>query len=105
MPLLGSRLIREITVAGVAELLHRLRPRGCAEKTVAEGVVDAEHRNAVLGVERWIAQSPVEKLERCERPRPDRHPGRGAKPVTRDGLDVRRGRLQTKDYDDVIEDT
>jgi site-specific recombinase XerD len=31
----GSRLIREITVADVAELLHRLRARGCTERTVA----------------------------------------------------------------------
>jgi hypothetical protein len=35
LPQLGSRLIREITVADVAELLDRLRERGCAEKTVA----------------------------------------------------------------------
>jgi integrase len=74
LPLVGSRLIREITVADVAELLDRLRARGCAEKTVAGalGTLNNVMRFAVRNS--WIAESPVEKLERCERPRPERHP-------------------------------
>jgi len=76
LPLLGSRLIREITVADVAELLERLRDRGCAEKTVAGalGTLNNVTRFAVRN--NWIAESPVEKLERHERPRPERHPQR-----------------------------
>jgi integrase len=76
LPLVGSRLIREITVADIAELLDRLRERGCAEKTVAGalGTLNNVMRFAVRNS--WIADSPVEKLERCERPRPERHPQR-----------------------------
>jgi integrase len=76
LPLVGSRLIREITVADVAELLHRLRARGCAEKTVAGalGTLNNVMRFAVRNY--WIAESPVEKLEHYERPRPERHPQR-----------------------------
>lgn len=76
LPLMGSRLIREITVADVAELLDRLRARGCAEKTVAGalGTLNNVMRFAVRSS--WIAESPVEKLERYERPRPERHPQR-----------------------------
>jgi len=36
LPLVGSRLIRQITVADVAELLDRFRAQGFAEKTVRE---------------------------------------------------------------------
>jgi integrase len=76
LPLLGSRLIREITVADVAGLMDCLRERGCAEKTVAGalGTLNNVMRFAVRNS--WIAESPVEKLERCERPRPERHPQR-----------------------------
>ena len=76
LPLVGSRLIREITVADVVELLDRLRERGCAEKTVAGalGTLNNVMRFAVRNS--WIADSPVEKLERYERPRPERHPQR-----------------------------
>jgi integrase len=76
LPLIGSRLIREITVAHIAELLERLRDRGCAEKTVAGalGTLNNVMRFAVRNS--WIAQNPVEKLERYERPRPDPHPQR-----------------------------
>jgi integrase len=76
LPLVGSRLIREITVADVVELLDRLRARGCAEKTVAGalGTLNNVLRFAVRNS--WIAESPVEKLERHERPRPERHPQR-----------------------------
>jgi integrase len=76
LPLFGSRLIREITVTDIAELLDRLRERGCAEKTVAGalGTLNNVMRFAVRNS--WIAENPVEKLERCERPRPARHPQR-----------------------------
>jgi integrase len=76
LPLIGSRLIREISVEDVVDLLDRLRERGCAEKTVAGalGTLNNVMRFAVRNS--WIAESPVEKLERYERPRPERHPQR-----------------------------
>ncbi len=76
LPLIGSRLIREITVADIAELLERLRDRGCAEKTVAGalGTLNNMMRFAVRNS--WLAENPVERLERYERPRPDRRPQR-----------------------------
>ena len=76
LPLIGSRLIREISVADVADLLDRLRERGCAEKTAAGalGTLGNVMRFAVRNS--WIADNPVEKLERHERPRPARHPQR-----------------------------
>jgi integrase len=76
LPLIGSRLIREISVADVADLLDRLRERGCAEKTAAGalGTLGNVMRFAVRNS--WIADNPVEKLERHERPRPSRHPQR-----------------------------
>jgi len=76
LPLLGSRLIREISVADVSDLMDRLRARGCAEKTVANalGTLGNVMRFAVRNS--WIAESPVEKLERHERPRPAPYPQR-----------------------------
>lgn len=76
LPLIGSRLIREVSVADVAELLDLLHERGCAEKTAAGalGTLGNVMRFAVRNS--WIADNPVEKLERDERPRPARHPQR-----------------------------
>ena len=76
LPLVGSRLIREVSVADVAQLLDLLRERGCAEKTAAGalGTLGNVMRFAVRNS--WIADNPVEKLERHERPRPARHPQR-----------------------------
>jgi integrase len=63
-------------VADVADLLDRLRERGCAEKTAAGalGTLGNVMRFAVRNS--WIADNPVEKLERHERRRPSRHPQR-----------------------------
>ena len=60
----------------MAELLDLLRGRGCAEKTAAGalGTLGNVMRFAVRNS--WIADNPVEKLERHERPRPARHPQR-----------------------------
>jgi len=76
LPLICSRLIREVSVAEVAELLDLRRERGCAEKTAAgaQGTLGNVMRFAVRNS--WIADNPVEKLERHERPRPARHPQR-----------------------------
>jgi integrase len=73
LPALGSRLIREITVADVAELLDRLRARGCAEKTLAGALATLNNVMRFAVRNNWIAASPVEKLERHERPHPERH--------------------------------
>ena len=75
LPLIGD-LMREVSVADVAELLDLLRGRGCAEKTAAGalGTLGNVMRFAVRNS--WIADNPVEKLERHERPRPARHPQR-----------------------------
>jgi integrase len=63
-------------VADVAELLDLLRERGCAEKTAAGalGTLGNVMRFAVRNS--WIADNPVEKLERHERPTPARYPQR-----------------------------
>jgi len=76
LPVIGGRLIREISVADIADLLDRLRERGCAEKTAAGalGTLGNVMRFAVRN--NWIGDNPVEKLERHERPRPGRHPQR-----------------------------
>ena len=76
LPLIGSRLIREVSVADVADLLDLLRERGYADKTAAGalGTLGNVMRFAVRNS--WIAESPVEKLERRERPRLTRHPQR-----------------------------
>jgi integrase len=76
LPLLGSRLIREITVVDVADLVDRLRARGCAEKTLAGALGTLNNVMRFAARNSWIPESPVEKLERHERPRPDRHPQR-----------------------------
>jgi len=67
LPLFGSRLIREITVADIAELLDRRRDRGSAEKTGRGCAGDVEQRDAVRGAQQLDRENPVEKLERCER--------------------------------------
>jgi len=73
LPLIGARLIPEISVADIADLLDRLRGRGCAEKTAAGalGTLGNVMRFAVRNS--WTADNPVEKLERHERPRTTRH--------------------------------
>lgn len=76
LPILGSRLIREITVSDVALLLDQLRASGRAEKTVAGalGTLSTVMRFAVRNS--WIQENPIDKLETCERPRPIRQPQR-----------------------------
>lgn len=76
LPILGSRLIREITVSDVALMLDQLRANGRAEKTAAGalGTLSTVMRFAVRND--WTQENPVEKLETCERPRPVRKPQR-----------------------------
>jgi integrase len=76
LPILGLRLIREITVSDVALMLDQLRASGRAEKTLAGalGTLGTVMRFAVRNS--WIQENPVEKLETHERPRPVRQPQR-----------------------------
>jgi integrase len=72
LPLLGPRLIRQITTADVAELLDGVREQGCSEKTVAGALATL---GSVMGFavrNGWIADNPVTRLERDERPHPAR---------------------------------
>ncbi|MHB1999224.1 MAG: tyrosine-type recombinase/integrase [Solirubrobacteraceae bacterium] len=72
LPALGGRLLREIAVQDVYDLLGGLREQGRTENTVAgalatlQGVMRFAVRNG------WIADSPVNKLENHERPHPSR---------------------------------
>ena len=85
LPPLAPRLIREITVQDVAELLDRLRARGCGEKTVAGALATLNNILRFAVRNSWIAANPIEKLETYERPRPPRHPQRalGPEEITR----------------------
>lgn len=70
LPVFGGRLLREITVHDVRQLLDGLRERGLSEHTIAgavstlQGVLRFAVRNG------WIPDSPVDKLETDERPHP-----------------------------------
>jgi hypothetical protein len=76
LPLLGSRLIREVqwlksrnSLSGCVTGGARRRPFAGALKALNNVTRFAVRNN-------WLAESPVEKLERHEHPRPERHPQR-----------------------------
>jgi integrase len=70
LPALGARRIASITVDDVAELLHRLRGKGCSAKTSASALATLESVMRFARRRGWIVADPVERLERDERPRP-----------------------------------
>jgi integrase len=72
LPLLGPRLIRQITTADVAELLDGVREQGCSEKTVAGALATLASVMGFAVRNGWIADNPVTRLERHERPHPSR---------------------------------
>lgn len=72
LPPLGPRLIREITTADVAELLDGVREQGCSEKTVAGALATFASVMGFAVRNGWIADNPVARLERDERPHPPR---------------------------------
>ncbi len=72
LPPLGPRPVRQITTADVAEVLERVRERGCSEKTVAGALATLGSVIAFAIRNGWIADNPVARLERDERPRPHR---------------------------------
>ena len=72
LPLLGPRLIRQITTADVAELLDGVREQGCSEKTVAGALATVASVMGFAVRNGWIADNPVTRLERHERPHPAR---------------------------------
>jgi integrase len=80
LPLLGPRLIRQITTADVAELLDGVREQGCSEKTVAGALATLASVMGFAVRNGWIADNPVTRLERHDRPHPSRRqqrvPGR-----------------------------
>ena len=67
LPLLGPRLIRQITTADVAELLDGVREQGCSEKTVAGALATLASVMGFAVRNGWIADNPVTRLERHER--------------------------------------
>jgi integrase len=72
LPAFGRRRIAALTVDDVAELLHRLRRKGCSAKTAASALATLQ---SVMRFARrcgWILADPVERLEHDERPRPVR---------------------------------
>lgn len=72
LPAFEGRLLREISVEDVCELIGVLREAGHSEHTIAGtvGTLQSVMRFAVRNG--WIAESPVSKLEADERPRPAR---------------------------------
>ena len=72
LPALGGRRIASITVDDVAELLHRLRDKGCSAKTSASALATLESVMRFARRRGWIVADPVEPLEHDERPRPER---------------------------------
>jgi integrase len=72
LPALGPRRIASITVDDVAELLDRLRRKGCSPKTSASAVATFQSVMRFARRRGWIVADPVERLEHDERPRPER---------------------------------
>jgi site-specific recombinase XerD len=56
----------------VAELLDGVREQGCSEKTVAGALATLASVMGFAVRNGWIADNPVTKLERHERPHPSR---------------------------------
>jgi integrase len=71
-PRLGRCLIRQISTADIADLLDEIREKGCAEKTVAGALATLASVMGFAVRNGWIAESPVAKLDRDERPHPAR---------------------------------
>jgi integrase len=76
LPDLGERLARSITVQDLAGLIDGLRDSGRSDRTIAGALhtLNSILRFAVRNA--WIAENPLEKLERDERPHPVRRPPR-----------------------------
>jgi Phage integrase, N-terminal SAM-like domain len=73
LPRYAGFLIRQITVQDVADLLDRMREEGRSEHTIA-GAMKTLRGVIRFAIRRgWIADSPVDKLEGDERPRPAPH--------------------------------
>jgi integrase len=72
LPSLSSSLARAITVTDVADLVERLRSEGRSERTIQSALhtLNSIMRFALRSA--WIAENPLEKLERDERPHPVR---------------------------------
>jgi integrase len=72
LPAFGDRLLREITVRDVADLLDSLREHGRAENTIAGALSTLQCVLRFAVRNGWIPDSPVDKLEADERPHPNR---------------------------------
>ncbi|HEX4116045.1 MAG TPA: tyrosine-type recombinase/integrase [Solirubrobacteraceae bacterium] len=72
LPSLGPKLARAITAQDIVDLIERLRSEGRSERTIANALHTLNNivRFAVRST--WIAENPLEKLERDERPHPVR---------------------------------
>jgi integrase len=70
LPSLGAKLARAITTQDVAELIERLREDGRSERTIASALHTLNNIMRFAIRSDWIADNPLEKLERDERPHP-----------------------------------
>lgn len=72
LPSLGHRLARSITVREMAELIEQLRGEGRSERTIAGALHTLNNIMRFAVRNAWIAENPLAKLERDERPHPVR---------------------------------
>jgi integrase len=72
LPSLAPKLARAITAQDIVDLIERLRSEGRSESTIASALHTLNNivRFAVRSA--WVAENPLEKLERDERPHPVR---------------------------------
>lgn len=71
LPRFATRRVSAITVEDVSELIGGMRAAGCSEKTTANAVATLRSLLRLALRHGWIADDPVARLERGERPRPE----------------------------------
>jgi hypothetical protein len=72
LPSLGHRLARSLTANDLAELIEELRRAERSARTIASALHTLNNIMRFAVRNDWIAENPVEKLERDERPHPVR---------------------------------
>ena len=73
LPSLDLKLARAITAQDVVDLIERLRSEGRSERTIASALHTMNNIMRFAIRNAWIAENPLEKLERDERPHPVRY--------------------------------
>jgi integrase len=72
LPILTQKLARTITAQDIADLVKLLRGQGRSERTIANALHTLNNIMRFAVRNDWIAENPLEKLERDERPHPVR---------------------------------